>query len=71
MIGVPVRVHDLTGDDLGVAHLPPAVGPGDLVALEHAENRVVDVVETGKTYPIAALVKARPARIRAAVYRRR
>ena len=61
MIGGPVRVHSLEGDDLGIAHLPPAVGPGDLVALEHSEYRVVDIVETGKTHPIAALVKVGPA----------
>jgi hypothetical protein len=36
VVGVPVRVHDLTGDDLGVDHVPPPVEPGDLVLLEHA-----------------------------------
>jgi hypothetical protein len=71
MIGVPVRVHSLEGDNLGVAHLPPAVGPGDLVPLEHAEYRVVDVVVTGPHSPLAALVRAWPARIRAAVHRQR
>ena len=58
MLGVPCRIHDLTGDDLGVAHLPPPVEVGDLVALEHAVLRVYDIVETGQTYPVAALVRA-------------
>ena len=35
MIGVAVRVHDRHGDDLGIAHLPPPVEVGDLIALEH------------------------------------
>jgi len=60
MLGVPVRIHDMSGDDLGVAHLPPPVEVGDLVALEHAVLRVYDVVESGQTYPIAALVRAQP-----------
>jgi hypothetical protein len=30
MLGVPVRVHDMSGDDLGVAHLPTPVPVGDL-----------------------------------------
>jgi len=60
MLGVPVRVHDMSGGDLGVAHLPPPVRIGDLVALEHSEYRVYDVVETGQTYPFAALVKVEP-----------
>ena len=55
------------GDDLGVADVPPPVEPGDLVALEHAEYRVVDVVEAEQRFPIAALVKVRPAHLRAAV----
>ena len=60
MLGVPVRVHDMSGDDLGVAHLPPPVEVGDLVALARGEYRVLDVVETGQTYPVAALVRAQP-----------
>ncbi len=63
MLGVPVRVHDMNGDDLGVAHLPPPVEVGDLIALAHAEYRVYDVVETGQTYPVAALVRAQPVRL--------
>jgi len=57
MLGVPCRIHDLTGDDLGIVHLPPPVEPGDLVLLEHRELRVVDVVELDQTYPVAAIVK--------------
>jgi len=29
----------MTGDDLGVAHVPPPVEVDDLVALEHGEYR--------------------------------
>jgi len=60
MLGVPCRIHNMSGDDLGVAHLPPPVEVGDLVALEYAVLRVYDVVETGQTYPVAALVRAQP-----------
>jgi hypothetical protein len=31
--GVRVRVSDADGDDLGVAHMPPPIEPGDLLAL--------------------------------------
>jgi hypothetical protein len=44
----------------------PSSGPlevGDLVALQHGEYRVVDVVETGRIFPIAALVRVRPVRL--------
>ena len=64
MFGAPVRVHDLTGDDLGVAHVPVPVQVGDLIALEHSEHRVVDVIDTGQTYPIAALVRVQPVSLR-------
>ena len=64
MLVVPVRLHDLTGDDLGLVHLPWPIEVGDLVALEHGEFRVHDVVETGHTSPIAALVRVRPAHLR-------
>ena len=64
MHGVPVRIHGMTGGDLGVAHLPLPIEVGDLVALEHEEFRVYDVVETGQTFPIAALVRVRPAHMR-------
>lgn len=66
VVGVPVRVHDMTGDDLGIAHLPWPVSVGDLVALGHEEYRVYDLAETGQTYPIAALVRVRPAHLRLA-----
>lgn len=60
MIGVAVRIHAMDGADLGIAHVPGPVAIGDLVALEHAEYRVYDVVETGQTYPISALVRVQP-----------
>ena len=66
MLGVTCRLHDLFGDDLGIAHVPLPIEVGDLIALEHAEYRVNDVVETGSAYPIAALVRVRPAHLRLA-----
>jgi len=64
MVGVPVRVHSRTGDDLGVCHLPPPVEVGDVLELGHGPIlllRVVDLVETGREFPLAALVKVSPA----------
>lgn len=55
VLGVPVRVHDMSGDDLGIAHVPTPVLVGDLVLLEQASFHVVDVVDTGQLLPIAAL----------------
>jgi hypothetical protein len=69
MVGVPVRVHDLTGDDLGIAHVPSPIEPGDLVLLEHAELRIADVVSMGPSSPLAALVRAQPIHLRRAVQR--
>lgn len=64
MLGIAVRLHDLTGEDLGTAHAPWPVEIGDLVLTEHGEYVVHDVVQTGQTFPIAALVKVRPAHLR-------
>jgi len=64
VIGVAVRVHSRTGDDLGVAHVPAPVEVGDVLELGHGPIlllRVVDLVETGPRAPIAALVKVSPA----------
>jgi hypothetical protein len=60
MIGVAVRVHSRTGDDVGVAYVPPPVEVGDVLELGHGPMlllRVVDLVETGPHSPLAALVK--------------
>ena len=62
-VGVPVRIHTLVGDDLGLAHVPSPVRIGDMVALEDAVFEVYDVVETTRERPIAALVKVRPVRL--------
>jgi hypothetical protein len=62
-IGVPVRVHDRHGDDLGVAHVPTPVRVGDVVELGRGELlplRIVDVVETPAHSAIAALVRVIP-----------
>jgi hypothetical protein len=64
MVGVPVRVHSRTGDDLGVAHIPAPVEVGDVLELGHGPIlllRVVDLVETGPRSPLAAPVKVSPA----------
>ena len=63
MVGVPVRVHDLTGADLGIVHLPLPVMPGDVIFLEHAALRITDVVPTGPDSPLHALVRAKPVRL--------
>ena len=63
-VGVPVRVHSRTGDDLGTAHVPVPVEVGDILELGHGPIlllRVVDLVETGPHSPLAALVKVSPA----------
>lgn len=66
MLGVRVLLHDLEGNDLGIAQVPLPIEVGDLVALEPAEYRVNDVVETGSAFRIAALVRVRPAHLRLA-----
>ena len=54
----------MTGDDLGIATVPWPISPGDLVLTE-GEYRVYDVIETGRLYPVAALVKVQPAHLEA------
>lgn len=64
LTGVAVRVHSRTADDLGVAHVPPPVEVGDVLELGHGPILllgVVDLVETGRRSPLAALVKVSPA----------
>jgi len=64
VIGVAVRVHSRTGDDLGIAHLPPPVEVGGVLELGNGPIlllRVVDLVETGPHSSLAALVKVSPA----------
>jgi hypothetical protein len=60
MLGVLCRLHDSSGDDLGTAHLPTPIEPGDLVAVEHGEFRVVDAIIGPPGSPIGALVKVQP-----------
>ena len=56
------RVHDTTGDNLGlVEHPAPNLRPGDVVQLpDGREALVVAKVETGEA-PIAALLESCPA----------
>lgn len=44
MLGVPIRVHDMTGDDVGIAHVPTPIETGDVILLERGEYRVLDVI---------------------------
>jgi hypothetical protein len=49
-VGVPVRVHDRHGDDLGIAHVPVPVEVGDVLELGVGPLlllRIVDLVEAG------------------------
>jgi hypothetical protein len=62
MLGVTCRLHDASGDDRGIAHLPAPIAVGD-VAVEGGEYRVVDVVEVPPAGVIEALVKVRPTRL--------
>lgn len=34
----------MTGDDLGIANVPAPIHTGDIILLEHAEYRVLDVI---------------------------
>ena len=63
MVGVAVRVFSRKGDDLGVAHVPPAVQLGDVLDLGHGPMlplRVIDLVEAGPHSPLATLVRVVP-----------
>jgi hypothetical protein len=62
-LGARVRLTDGNGDDVGVAHLPRPVEPGDLAALEHGfPLRLVAVVhlEAGGAGEVLAEVEAAP-----------
>jgi hypothetical protein len=64
VVGVPVRVHSLDDEDLGIAHVPWPISDGDALELGHGPMlllRVVDLVETGPHSPLVALVKVAPA----------
>jgi hypothetical protein len=63
VLGAPIRVHDMTGDDLGIAHVPTPVEPGDLILLERGEYRVLDVIPVDAPSPLYALVRAQPAHV--------
>ena len=64
VLGAPVRVHNMTGDDLGIARVPTPVEPGDLVLLEHVELCIRDVILTGSGSPLYALVRVQPVHLR-------
>jgi hypothetical protein len=65
VFGTPVRVHDMTGDDLGIAHVPSPVETRDIILLEQGEYRILDVIPADDSrYPLYALVRAQPAHLR-------
>jgi hypothetical protein len=65
MAGVPVRVHDMCGDDLGIARVPRPVETGDLILLERGEYRVLEVIPLeDEQSPLYALVRAQPGAVR-------
>ena len=65
MLGAAIRVPDMNGDDLGIAHVPTPVETGDIILLEHGEYRVLDVILLeDEQSPLYALVRAQPAHVR-------
>jgi hypothetical protein len=66
MVGAPIRVHDMYGDDLGVVHVPTPIETGDLILLDQGEYRVRDVIPIplDEWSPLYALVRAQPAHVR-------
>lgn len=59
VFGGPVRVDDMTGDDLEIAHVPTPVETGDISFPEHREYGVLDVILLGeKRSSLYALVQA-------------
>jgi hypothetical protein len=38
MVGVPVGVHDMTGENVGIARLPLPILAGNLILLEHVST---------------------------------
>ena len=48
----------MTGDDLGIAHVPATAETGDISLLEHGEYRVLDVIPVDdERSPLYALVR--------------
>jgi len=59
--GVPVRVYDSEGDELGLARVPSPVLPGDLLWLDQGRPlRVVAVVPLPPNSSFDAIVEAAP-----------
>jgi hypothetical protein len=59
------RLHDTTGDDLGLLEHPaPNVEPGDVVVLADGQEAIVTGrVETGGVGPFAALLEVAVVRL--------
>lgn len=57
-----MRVHDVDGDDLGIAHAPWPVDPGDVLALKDGPPLVVvGLVELPDGAAFDALCRVEPA----------
>jgi hypothetical protein len=62
--GVPVRVYDAEGGELGLARVPPPVIPGDLLWLDHGRPlQVVAVAPLPPGSSFDTLVEATPAEV--------
>jgi hypothetical protein len=58
-LGARVHLYDATGDDVGVAHLPRSVEPGDIAAREHGPpSRTVALVDVEPGGPVDVLSRS-------------
>jgi hypothetical protein len=59
VVGVPVRVLDMDGDDLGVAYVPPIVRVGDVLTVNGRMFEIFNVIESDAAL-LTAIVHVRP-----------
>ena len=58
-VGVKLRLHGPDGGDLGIAHAPPPVEPGDVVVLADGSIwRVVNLIDLGEFGSVARVIDA-------------
>ena len=56
-VGIKVRLHGPYGGDLGIAHAPPPVERGDVLALADGSIwRVVNLIDLGEFGSIARVI---------------
>ena len=60
VVGVAVRVRDMDGEELGVAHVPPIVRVGDVLTVDGDVFEIYDLAERDDEPPIVAVVSVRP-----------